>query len=428
MHVLVCHSSCSSCSGPLISNCLTCPVNQMIVNNVCVCNSTAGYFNLSGVCTTNCGSLYQNALLYTCVSSCSFPNSFIYNSLECMVSCPSGYKYYPNHTCLNSCYDNTISPITSNYFNFDGKDKMCYNVCPTGTSGDPTTGNCVEACPTYNSSTVDGYFSSASFCYTSCPGSTFAYVPQRACLTSCPSGFYINYVVKGGVNSTVCEQQCSVTLSGQFLYGDNSTGYCTNYCPSGTFGDSSTFLCLAYCNTTSFGQALTVSGLTQRICVTNCSLANNLFGNPLTGICVAALACPTNYYGDPLTFQCTVKCSGSLYFGDNSTKLCTTAVCSNNAFRKNDTQICVKTCVNNDTINVPEYGDTVSGYCIASCSGSYFADAQYNMQCVLTCSASPSSTFGLNFMCVKNCSNLTWADPYSSNRICTTSCTNNPTN
>jgi hypothetical protein len=214
MNLLKCHTSCTTCSGPLISNCLSCPTNQKVVNSYCVCDSGLGYYNLSGLCTQNCTTLYKNALLYSCVSSCAFPNSFIYNNLQCLDSCPIGYKYYPNYTCLTTCYDSTIVSITSRYFNFDGKDKTCYNTCPTGTSGDPTTGNCVKECPTYNSSTDDGYFSSASFCYISCPSLTYAYVPQRACLSSCPSGFYINYVKKGTVNSTVCEQQCSITLSG----------------------------------------------------------------------------------------------------------------------------------------------------------------------------------------------------------------------
>lgn len=252
---------------------------------------------------------------------------------------------------MSTCYNNSNTVITTNYFNFDGKNKKCYNVCPTGTSGDPTTGNCVQSCPTYNNATDDGYFSYNSFCYESCPSSTFAFVPQRACLSSCPSGYYKNYVTKSGVNSTVCEQKCSITLSGQFHYGDNTTGKCTDYCSTGSFGDIKGNLCVTYCNNSAFGQSLTVNGSVQRLCVTNCSLTDNLFGNPITGMCVAALSCPTSYYGDPLTYQCTLKCSNISYFGDNSTKLCTNLTCANSAFRKNDTQICVKTCVNNNTNN-----------------------------------------------------------------------------
>lgn len=216
-------------------------------------------------------------------------------------------------------------------------------------------------------------------------------------------------------------------MSGQFLYGDNSTGYCTDHCSSGTYGDIDTNLCLAVCNSSSFGQSVTSGGVTQRLCVINCSLSDNLFGNPQTGFCVSAMNCPDNYYGDPLTFQCTMTCSGLAYFGNNSTKMCITAACSGGAFRQNDTKICVASCLNNNSLLTEEWGDSTSGYCVASCYGSYFGDPQQNNQCVQTCTASPSPTFGLDYMCVVNCSNTTWADPFHPNRICTTSCTSTPT-
>lgn len=89
--------------------------------------------------------------------------------------------------------------------------------------------------------------------------------------------------------------------------------------------------------------------------------------------------CPTNYYADNLTYQCTKNCSGALYFGDNSTKTCITGRCSNSSFKDNQTKICLKTCLSNDTQLAPEFGDPVSGYCVANCYGSYYADTQYNM-------------------------------------------------
>jgi len=181
---------------------------------------------------------------------------------------------------------------------------------------------------------------------------------------------------------------------------------------------------LKVCNITAFGQ--TVSS--QRLCVINCSNANALYGNLLTGLCVAPTSCPTNHYADPLTFKCTLACSGLTYFGDNSTMTCVTTTCANGAFRQNDTKICVATCLNNNSLLKPEWGDTASGYCVDSCYGStpgaaMFGDPQQNNKCVATCSASPKPTFGLNFLCVVNCSSTTWADPYHPNRICTTSCT-----
>lgn len=75
----------------------------------------------------------------------------------------------------------------------------------------------------------------------------------------------------------------------------------------------------------------------------------------------------------------------------------------------------------------PEYGDTVTGYCVPACYGIYYSDDQFNRQCVTVCSASPASTFGENNQCVRNCSNSTWADVYNPTRTCTTSCLANST-
>lgn len=87
----------------------------------------------------------------------------------------------------------------------------------------------------------------------------------------------------------------------------------------------------------------------------------------------------------------------------------------------------MKTCLNNNSLLEPEYGDPLTGYCVRSCHGEYYSDDQYNMECRLICSATPSSTFGENNKCVEKCSGTRWADQYHSNRTCTTSCRNDAT-
>ena len=327
------------------------------------------------------------------------------------------------YTCESDCYSTAAGAITTKYFNFNstGNGPTCFNVCPSGTYGDPMTHSCVTKCSAYNSSTIDGYFGYNGYCYESCP-SGWAYYPTRLCLSSCPVGYYKNFVMKSTTNSSICEQKCSVTLLGQFKYGDNTTGYCTSYCATGSYGDIATNLCLDACNSTSYGQSITSGGVTQRLCVQNCSNTSNLYGNLFTGLCVNPSGCATNYYADPLTFICTLKCSGSTYFGDNKT--CSTARCNGSYFRQNDSKVCVVSCFNNNSLLAPEWGDATSGYCVASCYGAYFGDPQKANNCTDTCSATPSPTFGLDNLCVLNCSNVTWADPYHPNRICTTSCTN----
>jgi hypothetical protein len=361
LHVMVCDPSCSACSGPTSADCVSCPANQAVSSGVCVCNTASNYYNLSGTCTTNCGSLYRNPSTFSCVSTCSWPYAFGYNNsgtFECRISCPpSYYQNYSNSLCVSSCFQPGVS-IASNYYMFDGSNRICSNTCPTGTFGDPQSGSCVATCPAYNSSTNDGYFSSGGYCYEICPLATlFAYLPQRACLSSCPLGYFKNYASKNGSTASICEQECSITLNGTYLYGDNATGFCTNYCSAGTYGDISTNLCLSVCNSSAFAQSITVSGTTSRLCVVNCSVNDSLYGNPLTGFCVTAANCPTNYYADPLTSLCTRTCSGALYYGDNATHMCITTTCSNIsaslAFKNNQTKICVKTCLNNNSLLAP---------------------------------------------------------------------------
>jgi hypothetical protein len=80
LHVLICHTSCSSCSGPTISDCTACPTNQMVSGGYCVCNSTAGYYNSSGTCTNNCSTKYRDPYTRACVTTCSWPYAFGYNN------------------------------------------------------------------------------------------------------------------------------------------------------------------------------------------------------------------------------------------------------------------------------------------------------------------------------------------------------------
>jgi len=393
---LKCDPTCKYCTGSLNSQCSVCDstLHKILVNGYCVCDYVNGYFMSGSTCTANCGSLYGNPVTFTCTATCTFPYLFAYyntgtTAWTCKINCPSGYyKYYGNYTCMSSCFDSSVA-VASNYYRFDGNDDACYQTCPTGTYGDPTTGYCVAVCPTFNSSTIDGYFSLNGYCYTACSATTYAYNFTRSCVSSCPAGQYKNTRVVGGVTQNICEQRCSQVLGGQYLYGDNSTGWCTNTCAAGTYGDIATFKCVTYCNSSAYAQ--NISG--TRTCVIDCSVANGLYGNPQTGLCVTALQCPTNFYGDPLTSDCTKTCSGSTYFGDNVTKLCQTAACSNGGFRQNLTKICVKTCSVNNSVT-QEWGDTINGYCVSACTGNYFADAQFNYQCVLTCASSPAATFG----------------------------------
>jgi hypothetical protein len=170
IHALICDISCSSCSGPTSSDCTACPVHQVVVNGVCVCDSANDYYATpAGTCTQDCGTLYRNPYTYSCVTACSWPYAFGYHNstfYQCLVSCPTDYyKNYTTNTCISSCYISSITNPSSNYYMFGGADRMCNQTCPNGTYGDPQSGSCVRTCPAYNNATNDGYFSSGSFCY-----------------------------------------------------------------------------------------------------------------------------------------------------------------------------------------------------------------------------------------------------------------------
>ena len=59
-------------------------------------------------------------------------------------------------SCVSQCYDSSIGDDTLNYYNYDGFDKVCYQDCPNGTYGDPSTGSCMTQCSVVTGNA--GYF------------------------------------------------------------------------------------------------------------------------------------------------------------------------------------------------------------------------------------------------------------------------------
>ena len=278
--VLRCDVSCSTCKGPTQYDCLSCPANQVLLNGDCVCDVDSGYFNDTqngGVCTKNCTqNYYMNPVTRTCTADCSvvtylfkFVNS---TSLEhfCYENCPTGFwKMTANMSCVDDCY-NAALPDDLNYYNFDGLDKVCYQNCPNGYYGDPESHYCVTFCPltpnTSDNANIS-YYVQGKICVLYCNSTTYAYSPNRTCLTSCPTGFYKNlFALLNGSLTNICEDECSVTLSGTKPLGDNTTGSCVVRCPAGGYADYEVHLCLATCNNTSFKQEITVSGNIIRTC------------------------------------------------------------------------------------------------------------------------------------------------------------------
>jgi proprotein convertase subtilisin/kexin type 5 len=105
-----CHSSCTTCNGPTIDDCDSCPQNQTVKEGYCKCDSQNGYYNLNGVCTKDCGTKYQNPYTYECVTSCTWPYAFGFlnttanSTYQCVISCPTSYyKKYSSDNLTGTC-------------------------------------------------------------------------------------------------------------------------------------------------------------------------------------------------------------------------------------------------------------------------------------------------------------------------------------
>lgn len=165
----------------------------------------------------------------------------------CVDHCPPGmYKLYDNMTCVSICYDNSSS---LKQYIVVGSDNVCYQNCPDGYYGDPVTGYCVSKCP-------DTYYALGKHCKQYCDSTTWAYQPNASCLTSCPTGYYKNKLNVSGTLYNICEDNCSVSLTGVYQFGDNTTGLCAEYCSPGGYADAIVNLCLAVCNGTSYQQGV----------------------------------------------------------------------------------------------------------------------------------------------------------------------------
>lgn len=90
-------------------------------------------------CTQTCPSgTFKDNATRTCSATCSFPTMFYYDGM-CYEKCPTAapYRRWSDNYCVADCFDPSITDNTLNLYKFDGADKACYNICPTGTYGDP---------------------------------------------------------------------------------------------------------------------------------------------------------------------------------------------------------------------------------------------------------------------------------------------------
>ena len=93
---------------------------------------------------------------------------FHYNG-NCYEKCPvaAPYRRWNDSYCVTDCFNTSTTDDTLNLYKYDGPDKVCYNICPTGMYGDPESKSCVSKCPATSSETdyaTYGAFVDGKFC------------------------------------------------------------------------------------------------------------------------------------------------------------------------------------------------------------------------------------------------------------------------
>jgi proprotein convertase subtilisin/kexin type 5 len=134
----------------------------------------------------------------------------------------------------------------------------------------------------------------------------------------------------------------------------------------------------------------------NRYCVLQCTQTpNEAFADPSSRTCVPI--CPTtpSLFGERTTFTCVATCPNGTYANTHN-RLCM-PTCTGQ-FKLASPNQCVSVCPADQA--VPLYGDPFTGFCVASCSNSYFRYKSTSM-CVDNCM--PYGLFSFNMICVNFC-------------------------
>ncbi|XP_055011892.1 proprotein convertase subtilisin/kexin type 5 [Boleophthalmus pectinirostris] len=197
---VLCHPSCSECSGHELFQCTACGVDEDGVER----------FLYHGRCVTHCPrSLYPDRGLSSCLPCVH--NCELCTDASICAKCQDKYKLQSGR----------CQPAT----------------CDIGQVQDPDTGECVgcepgcRTCSTENravcNSCNDGYFLFRSKCRRHCPQRTYTDSEGRSCV-QCPAPC-----------SDCSSSSCLSCLPSHFLSG----GTCVKLCPPQTFGDTSGWRC-----------------------------------------------------------------------------------------------------------------------------------------------------------------------------------------
>jgi proprotein convertase subtilisin/kexin type 5 len=298
---LVCHSSCSTCQGPMESDCLTCGSNRTLSSGHCIVGCPHGSFqSVEG----------KQITCQLCDAACA----------ECTgdgnghcTKCKDEYVL-DGSTCTLECPKGTFRDLSI------GKCSTCNKICVTCNGAGPLdctscqkpmvliedTGQCASACPDvyYKASTNDGTIVCHK-CGSSCAtclgeGSCLtchqgSYLYNKACVAVCPLSTFSD---DQSLTCRPCHPSCQ-TCSGSSetdcqtcsseLYLSN--GKCAKFCLPGFYpsqGGRICDICHHSCNQ--------CNGAGEHDCVS----CKDLY--LLSGVCLTE--CPEGYYGDEVLNIC----------------------------------------------------------------------------------------------------------------------------
>ena len=246
---LPCNGACTTCSGPLFNNCLSCPGTlNLQLDFTCAAGCPAHYFSnplrVCQTCHSDCGNC-SGASSSNC-DTCISPKPLkLYNS-TCIANCPSSYFYKVSSldcvpcfvTCLEctSALDTACTTCPPNYF------KQLNGSCRLSCEGSSFLPSGAIACQACDPNCARCSGPSSSQCLSCFPGKILQ--PDLTCFSSCPSSYFANPIAV----CQLCHSDCATCLNEtassctscssakpKLLY--NKT--CIAACPLDTFYESS---------------------------------------------------------------------------------------------------------------------------------------------------------------------------------------------
>ncbi|KAL4476413.1 hypothetical protein ABPG74_010146 [Tetrahymena malaccensis] len=252
---LPCYSSCSTCNGPNANNCLSCSGSLFLDSTTNMCNSQCpdSFYankqnNQCSKCNSTCAScnggtindcltcnppLFYQASTQSCISYCP-SGQFLFQN-KCLSKCPDGYyQSSADNSCVQcnkSCSTcSSISQCSSCITPFIFFNNQCLSQCPQGYYFSLISNQCKSCSKSCQSCSGP----EESQCITCVPGT---YLQGTTCLSTCQEGYYQDNTLCSKCSSTcqTCigpnQDQCLTCQDNLQLFHSQ----CLNECPSGTY-------------------------------------------------------------------------------------------------------------------------------------------------------------------------------------------------